>query len=77
MAIKEIEDEHFQGQKIALNNCDYGDSVWSYFQSELNSNLNIIKLKVNQFKTNKSIDNFISSNGKVNNDVLNYEQDVI
>ncbi len=77
LAIKEIEDEHFQGQKIALNNCDYGDSVWSYFQSELNSNLNIIKLKVNQFKTNKSIDNFISSNGKGNNGVLNYEQEVI
>ena len=83
LAIKQIEDEHFQGQKISLEYCNYGDSVWSYFQGELNSNLNIIKLKINQFKTNKSIQSFLTSHGKKaqtkekkSDDILNYEQEV-
>ena len=84
LTIKKIEDEHFKGQKIALQNCNYGDSVWSYFHNELNSNLNIIKLKINQFKTNKSIHNFLQNQsnssqlkGQNENNIVNYEQSVV
>lgn len=84
LTIKQIEEEHFQGKKIALQNCNYGDSVWSYFQNELNSHLNVIKLKINQFKTNKSIQNFLSPSSEYSqlknqneSNPLNYEQAVV
>jgi hypothetical protein len=84
LTIKQIEEEHFQGKKIALQNCNYGDSVWSYFQNELNSHLNVIKLKINQFKTNKSIQNFLSPSSESSqlknqneSNLLNYEQAVV
>ncbi len=82
LAIKKIEDEHFQGQKISRTNCNYGETVWSYFQGQLQSNLNAIKLRVGQFKTNKSIYSFINSNRKsaYSNSIkntTNYEQEVI
>lgn len=64
LMIKKIEEEHFKGQKISFQNCDYGESVWTYFNNELNSHLRVIKLNINQFKTNKSIHNFLSSNTK-------------
>lgn len=62
LMIKKIEDEHFRGEKISPQNCSYGDSVWAYFENELNSHLRVIKLKINQFRFNKSIHNFFSSN---------------
>ena len=84
LTIKQIEDEHFQGKKIAWQNCNYGESVWSYFRNELNSNLNVIKLKINQFKTNKSIHNFIAHKSKSSqfknekeSGLLNYEEAVV
>ena len=81
LAIKQIEEEHFQGKPITPKNCPYGDSVWNYFAGELNSNLGIIKLKIKQFKTNKSIHSFISTNksssGKKKNTDLSYQQEVI
>ena len=51
--IKQIEDEQFKGQKISPENSDYGDSVNSYFQSELNKNLQIISTRLTIFKTSK------------------------
>lgn len=83
LMIKKIEEEHFKGQKISFQNCDYGESVWSYFNNELTSHLRVIKLKINQFKTNKSIQNFLSSNTKNTNHQysgeynLEYEQGII
>lgn len=85
LMIKNMENEHFKGNKISFKNCDYGESVWTYFQSELESHLNIIKLKIGQFKTNNSIRNFIGNQDKLksyNNEhsdysSLNYEQSII
>ncbi|AFZ53684.1 proton extrusion protein PcxA [Cyanobacterium aponinum] len=85
LTIKKIEDEHFKGQKISFQNCDYGESVWAYFQSELKSNLRVIKVKINQFKTNKSIHTFLSSKSKNSHYNYNhsgdynfeYEQEII
>ncbi|MTF39051.1 proton extrusion protein PcxA [Cyanobacterium aponinum] len=85
LTIKKIEDEHFKGQKISFQNCDYGESVWAYFQSELKSNLRVIKVKINQFKTSKSIHTFLSSKSKNSHYNYNnsgdynfeYEQEII
>lgn len=85
LTIKKIEDEHFKSRKISFQNCDYGESVWAYFQSELKSNLRVIKVKINQFKTNKSIHTFLSSKSKNSHYNYNhsgdynfeYEQEII
>lgn len=83
LMIQKIEEEHFKGQKILPQNCDYGDSVWTYFENELNSHLRVIRLKINQFKTSKSIHNFLTSNTKNNHfkhpgeHSLEYEQEII
>ncbi|WP_373478729.1 proton extrusion protein PcxA [Geminocystis sp.] len=64
VAIQKIEEEHFKGQKIDPKNCNYGDKVFAYFDGELRSNLQIINLKLGQFKTSKSVHNFLNHNGK-------------
>ncbi len=62
LKIKQIEDKHFQGKKIAIQNTEYGETQFSYFKNELNSNLQIVKLKMAQFKTSRFFGN-ISDNG--------------
>ena len=65
LKIQDIEKEYFQGQKISIQNCEYSDSVFAYFQSELNSNLQSITIKLNQFRTNQSISNFLTNDAKI------------
>jgi CemA family len=67
LAIKKIETEHFGGQKIDFKNCDYGDQVFGYFEEELRSHLRVINMKINQFKTSKSVHNFFENNLTENN----------
>jgi len=55
LKIKAIEDEHFGGKKISAQNNQYGNSVISYFQSDLNKYLNIAKFRLAEFKTSRSI----------------------
>ena len=55
LMIKAIEDEHFDGQKISADNSNYGDSVISYFESELNKYLKTIKVRLAEFKTSRNI----------------------
>lgn len=66
LKIKKIEDEHFKGEKISSQYTDYGSSVFSYFETELNSHLQIIKMKMAQFKTSRLFLN-ISSNYSTKN----------
>lgn len=79
LAIKKIESEHFGGQKIDLNNCNYGDQVFAYFEGELRSNLRNIELKINQFKTSKSVHNFFNNPHKQPSNQSNedYTQELI
>lgn len=68
LRIKKMEDEHFNGEKISSKNGDYGASVLAYFQTELNSNLQIIKMKMMKFKTSRSFFNlFGNSANKLKN----------
>lgn len=73
LAIKKIEAEHFAGQKIDLKNCNYGDQVFAYFEGELRSHLRVINVKINQFKTSKSVHNFFENNQTENN----YTQELV
>jgi hypothetical protein len=79
LAIKKIEEEHFNNQKIDPKNCNYGDRVYEYFEQELRVNLQIINLKINQFKTSKSVHHFLDNNLKNNQNQseIDYQKDII
>jgi hypothetical protein len=62
--IKKIEDERFQGKKISPEFANYSANVWAYFETELNSNLQIIKLRMAQFKTSRLFTNLVENSSR-------------
>ncbi|WP_449420294.1 proton extrusion protein PcxA [Phormidium nigroviride] len=58
LAIKELEDEHFNGKKISAQSVNYGDSVQSYFNSELRKYLKIVKMRLVEFNASRYVFNF-------------------
>lgn len=60
LLIKAIEDEHFNGRKIAPESANYGGSVFAYFQSELKKHLRTIRMRLVEFNATRSV--FGSSN---------------
>lgn len=82
LKIKQIEDEHFKGQKISSQNTEYGGNLLDYFQTELNSNLQIIKMKIAQFKMsslfiNLSQNSSANLNDYVTSEELNFKKGII
>ena len=65
LMIKAIEDEHFNGKKISARSSDYGDSVISYFEADLKKYLQIVKVRLAEFKSSRSV--FSSSEPKMIN----------
>jgi hypothetical protein len=55
LRIRSIEETHFNGQIISTESSEYGESVQAYFQAELKKYLNIIKIRLTEFRTSKSI----------------------
>jgi hypothetical protein len=55
LMIKSIEDKHFGGNKISPNYGSYGESVQRYFQTELKKYLNIINIRLTEFRASKPI----------------------
>ncbi|GGA56444.1 hypothetical protein CYANOKiyG1_77340 [Okeania sp. KiyG1] len=53
--IKAMEEKHFGGQKISLASASYGDSVKSYFNSELKRYLKVIQTRLAEFNTSVSV----------------------
>jgi hypothetical protein len=53
LKIKQIEDKHFGGKKVSPENADYGDSVISYFRTEVNGYLQKINMGLGVFKTSR------------------------
>lgn len=60
LLIKAIEDEHFNGQKIAQGSANYGGSVMAFFNSELKKHLKNIRMRLVEFNASRAI--FDSSN---------------
>lgn len=52
LAIKAMEDEYFNGKKIAPGG-NYGDSAMSYFQSELKKYLRLVRMRLTEFKVSR------------------------
>jgi hypothetical protein len=53
--IRAIENSHFGGNRISLNYGDYGTSAQNYFQGELKKYLDIIKIRLAEFKLSSSV----------------------
>jgi hypothetical protein len=55
LRIKSLEDAHFGGNRISVNSGNYSKSAQTYFQGELKKYLDIIKLRLIEFKASRSI----------------------
>ncbi len=55
LKIKAIEEKYFGGNKISTESVDYGDSVKSYFNSELKRYLKIIQARLAEFNASISV----------------------
>jgi hypothetical protein len=55
LRIKSLEDAHFGGNRISVSSGSYSKSAQNYFQTELSKYLNIIKIRLIEFKASRSI----------------------
>jgi len=55
LMIKAIEDEHFNGKKISAKSTAHSNSVLSYFEADLNKYLQIVKVRLAEFKSSRSV----------------------
>ncbi|MEP0911827.1 proton extrusion protein PcxA [Leptolyngbya sp. GB1-A1] len=55
LAIKALEDAHFDGNPISLENGDYSQSARTYLKEELKKYLDIIRIRLFEFKASSSI----------------------
>ncbi|MFM2304595.1 MAG: hypothetical protein RLZZ135_2007 [Cyanobacteriota bacterium] len=55
LKIKAIEDEHFNGQKIAISSEYDRNLVATYFQNDLNKSLNIARIRLAEFQTSRTL----------------------
>jgi hypothetical protein len=55
LEIKAIEDQHFQGEQVSKDFCDYSNSVVDYFRTEVKKRLQSIDLRLNEFAGSRSV----------------------
>jgi hypothetical protein len=55
LKIKAIEDEHFQGQKVAKKSGNYSDSASAFFLSDVQNYLKTIKVRLAEFQISRSL----------------------
>ncbi|MFM2061161.1 MAG: hypothetical protein RLZZ507_831 [Cyanobacteriota bacterium] len=57
LKIKEIEDNHFNGNKISLDAAMYSSSVMDYFQADLKKLLKNVRMRLTEFKASRWFSN--------------------
>ena len=55
LKIKQLEDEHFNGQKVAIESANYGSNTFKYFQEDLNKLLGTVKGRLAEFRVSRSL----------------------
>ncbi len=55
LKIKQLEDEHFNGQKVAIESGNYGTNTFKYFQEDLNKLLGTVKGRLAEFRVSRSL----------------------
>jgi hypothetical protein len=53
LKIKEIEGQHFQGNRVSSDSEEYGESVLAYFQNEVSGHIQTINMNLASFKTSR------------------------
>ncbi|WP_442943117.1 proton extrusion protein PcxA [Nostoc sp.] len=53
LKVKEIEDKHFNGNKIDIDSAMYSNSVMDYFESDLNKLLKIARMRLTEFRASR------------------------
>jgi len=75
LVIKAMEDEHFNGKKIAPESASYGDSVMAYFQSELKKQLKTVRMRLTEFKVSRSLVSRIKYYHKISGMMAQFAKD--
>lgn len=57
LLIKAMEDEYFNGKKIAPESANYGESAMAYFDSELKKYLKTARMRLTEFNISRSVFN--------------------
>lgn len=55
LKIKQLEDEHFNGRKVAIESANYGSNTFKYFQEDLNKLLGTVKGRLAEFRVSRSL----------------------
>lgn len=55
LAIRNLEDSYFNGNRVSVDSSRYGKTTQNYFQSELKKNLDIIKIRLIEFRASRTI----------------------
>jgi len=55
LKIKQMEDDHFNSRKVALESADYGLNTFKYFQEDLNKLLGLVKGRLAEFRVSRSL----------------------
>ncbi len=55
LKIKQLENEHFNGQKVAIESGNYGINTFKYFQEDLNKLLGTVKGRLAEFRVSRSL----------------------
>lgn len=55
LAIRNLEDSYFNGNRVSVETGRYGRTTQNYFQSELKKNLDIIKIRLTEFRASRTI----------------------
>lgn len=59
--IKKIEDDHFNGQKVAAETSDYSDSAIAFFRADVDNYLKKINLRLAEFRVSRAFSIFSDS----------------
>lgn len=70
LAIKSLEDKHFNGKKISRSLSNYSDSVINHFENEVNRHLSLAKSHFNQFQNSGGLASLNNGQSADNYDLI-------
>lgn len=70
LLIRAIENEHFSGQPVCSEACDFGDRVVSYFEAEVKQNLKTVKIRLAEFQATRAV---VGERDRDRNRALDYD----
>jgi hypothetical protein len=58
--IRQLEEQHFNGQKIVAVSANYGDAVMDFFEEDLRKQLKTIRMRLTEFRGSRAFLNFLN-----------------